>query len=140
MINGKPTADYERILADNGMPVTEEQARAEFEAIVKDEGLITNTSRMSPFWRLITAITTKPVMWLKDALVNVVMKNLFLADASGVFVDVFAWAVNLQRKAATHAAGVIRFTKNDIDRAVTVPAGTQIQTERINGVIYTLTV
>lgn len=39
MINGKPTADYERILADNGMPVTEEQARAEFEAIVKDEGL-----------------------------------------------------------------------------------------------------
>lgn len=61
MINGKPTADYERILADNGMPVTEEQARAEFEAIVKDEGLITNTSRMSPFWRLITAITTKPV-------------------------------------------------------------------------------
>ncbi|MEQ4894531.1 baseplate J/gp47 family protein, partial [Escherichia coli] len=78
--------------------------------------------------------------WLKDALVNVVMKNLFLADASGVFVDVFAWAVNLQRKAATHAAGVIRFTKNDIDHAVTVPAGTQIQTERINGVIYTLTV
>ncbi len=89
MINGKPTADYERILADNGMPVTEEQARAEFEAIVKDEGLITNTSRMSPFWRLIQPITTKPVMWLKDALVNVVMKNLFLADASGVFVDVF---------------------------------------------------
>lgn len=42
MINGKPTADYERILADNGMPVTEEQARTEFEAIVKDEGLITN--------------------------------------------------------------------------------------------------
>lgn len=140
MINGKPTADYERILADNGMPVTEEQARTEFEAIVKDEGLITNTSRMSPFWRLITAIITKPVMWLKDALVNVVMKNLFLASASGVFVDVFAWAVNLQRKAATHAAGVIRFTKDDIDHAVTVPAGTQIQTERINGVIYTLTV
>lgn len=140
MINGKPTADYERILADNGMPVTEEQARTEFEAIVKDEGLITNTSRMSPFWRLITAITTNPVMWLKDALVNVVMKNLFLASASGVFVDVFAWAVNLQRKAATHAAGVIRFTKDDIDHAVTVPAGTQIQTERINGVIYTLTV
>lgn len=35
---------------------------------------------------------------------------------------------------------MIRFTKNDIDHAVTVPAGTQIQTERINGVIYTLTV
>lgn len=85
MINGKPQADYEAILADNGMPVTEEQARAEFEAIVQNEGLITNTSRMSPFWRLITAIVTRPVMWLKDALVNVVMKNLFLATAEGFF-------------------------------------------------------
>ncbi|HAY0227940.1 TPA: baseplate J/gp47 family protein [Escherichia coli] len=140
MINGKPDADYESILADHGMPVTEEQARTEFEAIVTDEGLITNTSSMSPFWRLISAIVTAPVMWLKDALVNVVMKNLFLATAEGVFIDIFAWAVNLQRKDATHAAGVLRFTKSDTDRAVTVPEGTQVQTERINGVIYTLTV
>ncbi|MBW5870311.1 baseplate J/gp47 family protein [Yersinia enterocolitica] len=139
MINGKPQVDYERILADHGMPVTQEQARAEFDLVAKDEGIITNTSRMSPFWRLVTAITTTPVMWLKDALVKVVMKNLFLASAEGVFVDVFAWAVNLQRKAATPAGGTIRFTKQDIALAVTVPAGTQIQTERINGVIYTLT-
>ncbi|EEP89618.1 hypothetical protein ykris0001_44830 [Yersinia kristensenii ATCC 33638] len=121
------------------MPVTQEQARAEFDLVAKDEGIITNTSRMSPFWRLVTTITTTPVMWLKDALVKVVMKNLFLASAEGVFVDVFAWAVNLQRKAATPAGGTIRFTKQDIALAVTVPAGTQIQTERINGVIYTLT-
>ncbi|EFH7152480.1 hypothetical protein DWH62_04415 [Escherichia coli] len=138
MINGKPQADYEAILADNGMPVTEEQARAEFEAIVQHEGLITNTSRMSPFWRLITAIVTRPVMWLKDALVNVVMKNLFLATAEGFFLDIFAWAVNLTRKEATPASGVIRFIKSDISRPVTVPADTLIQTERINGVIYTL--
>ncbi|EFS7176867.1 hypothetical protein HW050_003204 [Escherichia coli] len=138
MINGKPQADYEAILADNGMPVTEEQARAEFEAIVQNEGLITNTSRMSPFWRLITAIVTRPVMWLKDALVNVVMKNLFLATAEGFFLDIFAWAVNLTRKEATPASGVIRFIKSDISRPVTVPADTLIQTERINGVIYTL--
>lgn len=138
MINGKPQADYEKILADNGMPVTEEQARAEFEAIVQSEGLITNTSRMSPFWRLITAIVTRPVMWLKDALVNVVMKNLFLATAEGFFLDIFAWAVNLTRKEATPASGVIRFIKSDISRPITVPADTLIQTERINGVIYTL--
>lgn len=138
MINGKPKADYERILSEHGMPVTKEQARAEFDAIVKDEGLITNTSRMSPFWRLITAIVTTPVMWLKDALVNVVMANLFLATAAGVFVDVFAWAVNLSRKPATATVGAILFTKTDITRVVTVPAGTTIQTERINGVIYTL--
>ncbi|EHH7565001.1 hypothetical protein J5K63_000511 [Escherichia coli] len=136
MLNGKPHADYERILAENGMPVTEERAREEFNAIVRDEGLITNTSRMSPFWRLITAIVTRPVMWLKDALVNVVMKNLFLATAEGAFLDIFAWAVNLRRKEATSATGAISFIKRDVNRTVTVPAGTTIQAERINGVIY----
>ena len=137
-MNNRPEPDYEAILADHGMPVTEEQARDEFNAIVKEAGLITNTSRMSPFWRLITAIVTAPVMWLKDALVNIVMANLYLATASGVFLDLFAWAVNLARKDATAAMGVIRFTKSDPERDITVPAGTIIQTERINGRVHQL--
>ncbi|EOK1143070.1 TPA: baseplate J/gp47 family protein [Klebsiella pneumoniae] len=137
-MNNRPEPDYEAILAENGMPVTEEQARDEFNAIVKEAGLITNTSRMSPFWRLITAIVTAPVMWLKDALVNIVMANLYLATASGVFLDLFAWAVNLARKDATAATGVIRFTKSDPERDITVPAGTIIQTERINGRVHQL--
>lgn len=132
----RPDPDYESILADQGMPVTEEQVRTEFNSIVADEGLITNTSRMSPFWRLITAIVTAPVIWLKDALVNVVMRNTFLATAGGVFIDLFAWAVNLERKPASVATGVIRFVKTDPARTVTVPAGTIIQTERINGTVY----
>lgn len=135
-MNTPPNPDYEQILADQGMPTTEAQVRDEFNEIVKAAGLITNTSRMSPFWRLITAIVTAPVMWLKDALVNVVMRNLFLATAGGQFVDLFAWAVNLARKPATALEGVIRFTKSDHSRVVTVPAGTVIQTERINGTIY----
>ena len=48
----------------------EEAVRTRFNAIAAQEGLITNTSRMSPFWRLITAIVTAPVMWLKDALIS----------------------------------------------------------------------
>ncbi|RTP98392.1 hypothetical protein EKN38_21325 [Enterobacter sp. WCHEn045836] len=134
----KPEPDYESILADQGMPTTEGQVRDEFNAIVKESGLITNTSRMSPFWRLITAIVTAPVMWLKDALVATVMANMFLATASGAFLDLFAWAVNLARKPATYAGGVIRFSKSDITRAVSIPEGTVIQTERINGTIYRL--
>ncbi|MDQ9126934.1 baseplate J/gp47 family protein [Serratia fonticola] len=137
-MNNRPDPDYQAILAEQGMPTTETQVRDEFNAIVKEAGLITNTSRMSPFWRLITAIVTAPVMWLKDALVNVVMRNLFLATAGGQFVDLFAWAVNLTRKEASAAEGFIRFTKSDPARAVTVPAGTIIQTERINGTIYRL--
>lgn len=137
-MNNKPNPDYEAILADQGMPTTEAQIRDEFNAIVHAEGLITNTSRMSPFWRLITAIVTAPVLWLKDALVNTVMKNLFLATAGGMFVDLFAWAVNLARKDATAAVGAIRFSKVDAGREITVPVGTVIQTERINGTIYRL--
>lgn len=136
MTTRKPDPDYEAILAEQGMPVTEEQVRNEFNEIVKDAGLITNTSRMSPFWRLITAIITRPVIWLKNALVETVMRNAWLATAGGVFLDLFAWAVNLERKDASAAEGVIRFAKSDVQREVTVPAGTIIQTERINGKIH----
>lgn len=136
MTTRKPDPDYEAILAEQGMPVTEEQVRNEFNEIVKDAGLITNTSRMSPFWRLITAIITRPVIWLKNALVETVMRNAWLATAGGVFLELFAWAVNLERKDASAAEGVIRFAKSDTQREVTVPAGTIIQTERINGKIH----
>ncbi|TCT36952.1 baseplate J-like protein [Providencia alcalifaciens] len=137
MVN-KPEVDYEKVLHDSGMPTTEAEIQAEFNQVVADEGLITNTSKMSPFWRLITTIVTKPVLWLKDALVNVVMRNMYLATASGVWLDMFAWGVNLKRKEATKAHGVIRFYKAVGAPAVTVPKGTIIQTERIAGVIYSV--
>ncbi|CNH16869.1 phage-like protein [Yersinia intermedia] len=137
-MNNRPSPDYKAILADQGMPTTENQVQAEFAKVAADENLVTNTSNMSPFWRLIKAIVTAPVMWLIDALVNTVMANLFLATASGQFVDLFAWAVNLSRKDASLAQGVIRFTKDSVSAEITVPAGTVIQTERINGTVYKL--
>ena len=42
----KPQVDFEEVLKDSGMPVTEEEVQARFNAIVTDEGLITNTSRI----------------------------------------------------------------------------------------------
>ncbi|MDR4895234.1 baseplate J/gp47 family protein [Yersinia kristensenii] len=137
-MNNRPNPDYKAILADQGMPTTETQIHAEFEKIVEAENLVTNTSKMSPFWRLIKAIVTAPVMWLINALVNTVMANMFLATASGAFVDLFAWAVNLSRKEASTAEGVIRFTKETASAVITVPADTVIQTERINGTVYKL--
>lgn len=137
-MNNRPNPDYKAILADQGMPTTESQVQAEFAKVAADENLVTNTSNMSPFWRLIKAIVTAPVMWLINALVNTVMANMFLATASGQFVDLFAWAVNLSRKDASLAQGVIRFTKDSVSAEITVPAGTVIQTERINGTVYKL--
>lgn len=132
----KPQVDFEEVVKASGMPTTEDEVRTRFDAVVADEGLITNTSRMSPFWRLITAIVTAPVMWLKDALVAVVMPGMFVATATGQMLRLLAWAVNVTPKPASAAEGVIRFFKDDVKQAVTVKAGTVIQTERINGKVY----
>lgn len=136
----KPTIDFEAVLSESGMPVTEDEINQQFTEIVKAEGMVTNTSRMSPFWRLITVIVTTPVLWIKDILVNTVLANMYLATASGAMLRMLAWGVNLTAKPASAAKGVIRFYKDDVRQAVTVAAGTVIQTERINGVTYAVTV
>lgn len=139
-MTNKPVVDYEKILNESGMPTKPETVRAEFEKLVAAEGLITNQSRMSPFWRLITAIVTAPFIWLKDILIDVVLKNSFLATASGSFLDLFAWAVNLTRKPASAAKGRLHFYKTDSRQTITIKAGTLVQSERIDSVIYQLRV
>ncbi|WP_146377944.1 baseplate J/gp47 family protein [Cronobacter turicensis] len=134
----KPQVDFEEVVKASGMPVTKEALRERFNGIVQEEGLITNTSNMSPFWRLISAIVTTPVLWLKDVLVGTVLANMFVATASGKMLRLLAWAVNVTAKPATAAQGVIRFYKADAGAVVTVKAGTLIQTERINGTVYGL--
>lgn len=137
-MTGKPQVDFEDIVKNSGMPITEDEVRTRFNAVVADEGLITNTSRMSPFWRLITAIVTAPVMWLKDTLVAVVLPGMFVATATGKMLRLLAWAVNITPKPASAAEGMIRFFKEDVKQTVTVKAGTVVQTERINGKVYAL--
>ncbi|HDS5422000.1 TPA: baseplate J/gp47 family protein, partial [Citrobacter freundii] len=134
----KPQIDFEDVVKASGMPVTDSEVRDRFNAIAAEEGMITNTSRMSPFWRLVTAIVTAPVMWLKEVLVSTVLANMFVATASGSMLRLLAWAVNVTAKPASAAQGVIRFFKEDARAVVTVKAGTVIQTERINGRVYEL--
>ncbi|ENU7736825.1 baseplate J/gp47 family protein [Salmonella enterica] len=128
--------DFKKILRESGMPVDEQTVRDTLQQAADDEKLVTNTSRMSPFWRLIQLLVIKPYMWIVDTLINNVLHNLFLMTAVDPFVDLFAAALKLTRKEATRAVGKITFTKNNPDNSVTVPAGTLIQTERINGIIY----
>lgn len=139
-MSNKPEIDYEQVLKDSGMPTTKLAARQKFDELVEEEGLITNTSNMSPFWRLIKTIVTRPVLWLNEVLINTVLANMYLATASGTFLDVFGWGVNATRKPPTAAQGVIRFYKADIQQDVVIPAGTMIQTERINSKIYSVVV
>ncbi|EJF5170607.1 baseplate J/gp47 family protein [Salmonella enterica] len=128
--------DFKKILRESGMPVDDQTVRDTLQQAADDEKLITNTSRMSPFWRIIQLMVITPYLWIVDTLINNVLHNLFLMTASGPFVDLFAAALRLTRKDATRATGNITFIKASPDTSVTVPAGTVIQTERINGVIY----
>lgn len=130
--------DFKKILRESGMPVDEQTVRDTLQQAADDENLVTNTSRMSPFWRLIQLLVIRPYMWIVDTLVNNVLRNLFLMTAAGPFVDLYAAALRLQRKDATAATGKITFTKSAADNTVTIPAGTVIQTERINGTIYSV--
>lgn len=139
-MSNKPEIDYEQVLKDSGMPTTETDIRLKFDELVAAEGLVTNTSDMSPFWRLIKTLVTRPVLWLKEVLINTVLANMYLATASGTFLEVFGWGVNTSRKPPTAAIGMIRFYKADIQQDVVIPAGTIIQTERINGKIYSVVV
>lgn len=139
-MTNKPSVDFEQVLNDSGMPSTEAEITAAFKSTVQAEGFVTNTSKMSPFWRLISKIVTTPVLWLRAALIDVVLRNMFVATASGAMLRLLAWAVNVEAKPASAAAGVLRFTKVNPVEAVVIPAGTLVQTERINGMVYALSV
>lgn len=132
--------DFKQMLAETGLPVEETQIRQKFEELTAQENIITNTSKMSPFWRLITAIAIKPVKWLIDHLIAEILPNLFVKTAKEKWLQIHAWAIGLDFKQATKAEGVIHFTKESDITELTIKAGTVVQTERINDVIFRLIV
>ena len=70
---------FEEMLVEAGVPITETEMAARWKQINEDEGsLITNDSAWSPFWKLITAIVTKPCKQLVSLLVNKALPNICL--------------------------------------------------------------
>ncbi|EPM83803.1 hypothetical protein A260_23770, partial [Pseudomonas syringae pv. actinidiae ICMP 19068] len=56
------TVDFKKALGDPGIPTTEAQLKQAWEKLAVEQGsTLTNTSAYSPFWRIITALVTKPV-------------------------------------------------------------------------------
>ncbi|BCS89961.1 baseplate J/gp47 family protein [Pseudodesulfovibrio sediminis] len=128
---------FEKMLTEAGVPTTEAEMEAQWKQINEDEGsLITNDSSWSPFWRLITAIVTAPCKMLVDLLIETALPNLFLKYAKGAWLDVYAWAVDLERKAASKALGVVTFTRETSAGELTIPAGTVIESPTLAGYIY----
>lgn len=131
--------DFKQALADAGIPVTEEGLRKAWEKEVAAQGSkMSNTSAYSPFWRVMTALVTKPVMWLISFISGTVLPNFFVKTARDKWLDMLAWAVNVERKGATKAKGMLLFTRDVAGGVLQMPAGIQVQSAAINGHIYQL--
>lgn len=130
---------FKEIIKSAGIPTEQAELNAAFKQISIEERVIfNNDSKYSPFWRLITAIVTKPVLWLLGLLTNDILPNLFLKTSTGRWLDLYAWSVGITRKPATRAAGELTLIRYDNIGVLSVPAGTIIQTNTINGKLYRL--
>ena len=133
------TVDFKQALADAGIPTTEAALKAAWEAEVVAQGSkLANTSAYSPFWRVITALVTKPVLWILTFVTGTVLPNFFLKTATSTWLDMLAWAVNVERKAPTKAIGSLLFSRATTVGSLEIPIGTRVQSATINGNVYEL--
>lgn len=133
------TVDFKQALADSGIPTTEAALKAAWEAEVTAQGSkLANTSAYSPFWRVITALVTKPVLWILTFVSDTVLPNFFVKTATGTWLDMLAWAVNVERKAPTKAIGTLLFSRATTVGSFEIPVGTRVQSPAINGNVYEL--
>ena len=131
--------DFKQALADAGIPTTEAALKAAWEAEVVAQGSkLANTSAYSPFWRVVTALVTKPVLWLLVFVSDTVLPNFFVKTATGTWLDMLAWAVDVERKGRTKAQGELLFTRSAAGGALDLPIGTLVQSAVINGHAYQL--
>lgn len=131
--------DFRQALTDAGIPTTETALRQAWEAEVSAQGSkLSNTSAYSPFWRLVTALVTSPVLWLIGFVSDTVLPNFFVKTATGTWLEMLAWAVDIERKGATKAKGVLLFTRENTAGELEMPAGVVVQSAAINGHIYQL--
>lgn len=131
--------DFKKVIADAGIPTTEAALKAAWEKEVEAQGAkVANTSSYSPFWRVMTALVTKPVLWLLDFMCLTVLPNFFVKTAVDAWLDTLAWAVNVERKGATKARGKLLFTRALPDGALELEKGIVVQSAAINGNVYQL--
>lgn len=133
--------DFKKVLADAGVPVTEDAALLRLREIAAAENApFNNLSPFSPFGRLLSLLFAKPLLWLVNFHAETLLPSLYLKTASGKWVDVFAWQLDLSRKRATNARGVITLTRYSGDGTLNVPVGTVIQSAAIAGRVYRMIV
>lgn len=131
--------DFKEALRAAGIPTTEAELIKAWEKEAAAIGsTLSNTSAYSPFWRIVSALVTQPVLWILQFIVDTVLPNFFVKTAVDGWLDLLAWAVNVERKLSTHAMGQLLFTRATSTGELQVPAGTPVQSAAINGRVYEL--
>lgn len=131
--------DFKEALRDAGIPTTEADLKKAWEKEAAEQGSkLSNTSAYSPFWRIISALVTKPVLWLIGFIIDTVLPNFFVKTAVDGWLDMLAWAVNVERKKSTKTQGELLFTRGSAAGVLEVPIGTRVQSAAINGHLYEL--
>jgi len=130
--------NFRELLSESGVPTTEQAARKAWQKELDDADVtIANNSLYSPFWRIIEVLLTKPLLWLVNQLmVNTVLPNCFLQTAKGKWLDILAWGYEITRQEAIKAQGTITITRNNVEQALTIAQGKQVESLRINNVVY----
>lgn len=133
--------DFKELLNEAGLPTDEAGITAKFnEELTASGSIYSNPVNISPFKRLFTALIVTPVLWLINALIVSWMPQSFLLTASGVWLEVIAWAFGIERKQAIKTRGNITFVREDTSGDLVIPAGTMIPSVAINGRVYQLAV
>ncbi|MEB0090077.1 baseplate J/gp47 family protein [Pseudomonas sp. CCI4.2] len=137
--NDSKDVDFKAALRDAGIPVTEAELKKAWEKEVTAQGCrLSNTGAYSPFWRVVTALVTQPVLWLLEFVVSTVLPNFFVKTAVDGWLDLLAWAVNVERKNSTRAQGELLFTRTSAAGALDVAIGTRVQSAAINDRVFEL--
>jgi len=131
-------SDVKSMMSED-MPTDDESLKAKWQETGESVGLDVKTQDVyNPFWRFITELVTLPVKWLRDFMIKNVMPNLFLKFATGPWLKLLAWEMAVEPKLKRKAKININFIRVDASAVLNVPAGSEVDSTRINGVVYKL--
>ena len=117
-----------------GIYTTKDAWQAKWNHLNRDQGMVvTNKSKWSPFWQLITAIATAPAVSFGALVTSRLMPDMFLQTACDRGLDLLAAGYDVTRSPATKMQGFVTFEREGEGAGDTLVAGTVVCTPQING-------
>jgi len=118
---------------------TEEALADDLRADLQARGsTIANLSPFSPFFQLLAAVFSQPVLFLRGLVVETILPGLFVRTAAEDLLDTLAHGLDETRKAAEKVVGSLAFYRDGTTGALPVPLGTEVESPEIDGVVYKL--